>query len=225
VVFLIPEKTKFDTLEVRELNITGQAQVFSGDKENKDKPDVLINVGGVFARHSLVGERVVGRQMQGHIFVANRMLTSPDDLIGTPITQWSFFTDIGSSTEKGGEVIVRSKSGAVSGTNLDKIEPDGWVLRAGYIDGDKPDVSFFSNKTKEIRPVAMFRIDPNQATATGKTAANAAANPITNQTPPSAANVITPTPNNPLNTIIPANPAAATSEQTTNTAINPTGRQ
>ncbi|MDR1478942.1 MAG: hypothetical protein LBJ00_08365 [Planctomycetaceae bacterium] len=211
VVFFVPVKSNFDTLNVRELNITGQARVISADK----KPEVLIKDGGVFATNVLVGARVVGTQIQGHVLIANRMLTSPDNLLMAANTQWQFYTEIGSTKERGGEIIVRSASGAVSGKDLDNTPKDGWALRAWYMDGEKPDVSFLSNKTQEIRPIAILKRVVSQDAGTDKTATSVFADP---SAPITSSPLSNPIPNNPLST---ANPAAAGVGRPVNTVANP----
>ncbi|MDR0391136.1 MAG: hypothetical protein LBH59_04465 [Planctomycetaceae bacterium] len=143
---------KFDELEVRNLTVTGEAKMKSGDNK---QPEVIIKNGSVLVPNIIAATRVVSTQMQGHVVVANRILTSPDDLIKNANTQWKFYTEIGSSHDQGGEIIVRSATGSISGTKLENIPKSGWMFRAGYTD-NQPNIVFFSNETKEIMPVAIF---------------------------------------------------------------------
>ncbi|MDR2171877.1 MAG: hypothetical protein LBP59_17165 [Planctomycetaceae bacterium] len=214
VIFFAPAKSKFDKIEVRELNITEQATLLSADKK---KSEVVIKNGSVLVANVLGGVRLVGNQVQGHIFIANRMLTSPDNLVLNNNTQWRFFTEIGSSVERGGEIIVRSATGAISGNRLDNIPVNGWAFRAGYADGERPDLSFTSNLTKEIMPVALLKRSLDPANTAGKTAANVTG--ITNPNPANTPNNINPI-TTPITTPLPNKPVAANAANTTNTNVN-----
>ncbi|MDR2345210.1 MAG: hypothetical protein LBE18_04015 [Planctomycetaceae bacterium] len=158
IIISLPEKTKFDKLEVRDLVITDQAEFLSAGK-NKT-PEVLIKDGNVFVNNTIACKRLVGSQVQGHIFVTNKMLTSPDDLVNNGNKPWRFFTEISSTNERGGEIIVRSAAGAISGAELNVLPTNGWAIRAGYLEGDQPELSFISNVTKEVIPVAILKNDP-----------------------------------------------------------------
>jgi hypothetical protein len=204
---------KFDKLEVRDLTVTGDAILKSA--ENKQQ-EVVIKNGSIVVTNVIAATRIVGTQVQGHVFVANRMLTSPDNLIRNENKQWKFYTEIGSSAEKGGELIVRSLGGPISGAQLDNMPTNGWMFRAGYMDMERPDIAFVSNATKEVMPVAILRrstIEP--ATGNSKTATNAAPNPTINPNPtiatlPNTTQNITPTPG-----------IAPTTQPTINPAANP----
>jgi gas vesicle protein len=225
VVFLLPvkspDKAKFDQLEVRDLIITEQAALYAADKksesekksddstkdEKKEKrPDVLIKNGGIYATNVILSTRLISKQIQGAVLIGNRMFTSPDDVVNNQSSYWKFYTEIGSSIEKGGEIIVRSSTGGLLvGKDQTPAPAAGWALRAGYMDGDRPDISFYSNLTKEIMPVAILRRTVTPETPAEKTASNAAIktpppNPITT----SGGNVTMPTmPNNPLSPVNP----------------------
>ncbi|MGL4595429.1 MAG: hypothetical protein ACRCUY_11950 [Thermoguttaceae bacterium] len=130
VVFFAAGKTKYDALEVGELKITKMATLF--DQEGKE--DVVIKEGSVLANNVVLGKKFIGTQFQGHIFVGNRMMTSPDDLMTTPMTNWKFQTEIGASQQDGGEMIIRSPKGSyVAGQPVN----DGLFFRAGFDKDDK----------------------------------------------------------------------------------------
>ncbi|MDR1924215.1 MAG: hypothetical protein LBQ66_07565 [Planctomycetaceae bacterium] len=228
VVFFVTGKTKFDTLEVRDLKITEQATLLSADKK---QPNVLIKDGSVLVDNFLVGKRVVGAQLQGHVFVANRMLTTPDNVMSNANVEWKFYTEIGSTTERGGEVIVRSAAGAIAGQKLDKLPTDGWFFRTGYDDKNRPDISFIQNLTKEVMPVAILRMQPKQAVAASgdKTAADAS---NTGQNIPTPSTTIHPTTtstnigniNTPINSNVTSPPKQDFSSTGTR-PVNPIGSQ
>ncbi|MDR0390263.1 MAG: hypothetical protein LBH59_00010 [Planctomycetaceae bacterium] len=208
---------KFDKLEVHDLTVTGEAKMKSGDDDKQ--PEVVIKNGSIIVSNVVVATRMVSTQMQGHVFVANRILTSPDDLIKNANTQWKFFTEIGSSHEQGGEIIVRSATGSISGNKLENIPSNGWMFRAGYTN-NQPDIVFFSNETKEVMPIVVLKQTDEPITATGlgtgKTAANVNTPPNTpnNLTLPANTNITTP----PINhSIIPTPQTGGNTANTANT--------
>ncbi|MDR0336048.1 MAG: hypothetical protein LBI18_03060 [Planctomycetaceae bacterium] len=140
VVFFMSGKTKFDSLEVGSLKITKQATLLN--TEGKD--DVVIKDGSVLANNVILGKKFIGTQYQGHVFVGNRMFTSPDDLVATPMEQWKFFTEIGSSDKMGGELVVRSPHGAnVVGQPINA----GTLFRVGFGENnDAPQLFARSNE-------------------------------------------------------------------------------
>ncbi|MCL2742591.1 MAG: alanine and proline-rich secreted protein Apa [Planctomycetaceae bacterium] len=156
VVFFMGAKTKFDNLEVAQLKITQQAVLV--DKDGKD--DVILKDGSVLANQVVLGKKFIGTQYQGHVFVGNRIFTTPDNLNEKPMDQWRFFTEMGSSNELGGEVIVRSKNGAnVVGQEVTQ----GWILRNGFDANNEPGVLAVSNQNKAIAKVPFFVPRPPNA--------------------------------------------------------------
>ncbi|MDR1269950.1 MAG: hypothetical protein LBK82_10525 [Planctomycetaceae bacterium] len=199
VVFFMSGKTKFDTLEVGSLKITKQATLLNA--EGKD--DVVIKEGSVLANNVILGKKFIGTQYQGHVFVGNRIFTSPDDLVGTPMEKWKFFTEIGSSEEFGGELIVRSPHGAnVVGQPVN----EGFLIRTGFLKDDTPQLFVRSNQNGGMAHVGFYqpRPQPNaENPQEGGTTTPAAVTPD-----PAETSAITPaTPATP--TAIP-NPALAT---------------
>jgi hypothetical protein len=186
VVFFLPSKTKFDTLEVGKLTITTQATLLNA--EGKD--DVVIKEGSVLANNVILGKKFIGTQYQGHVFVGNRMFTSPDDLVGTPMEQWKFFTEIGSSKEMGGEMIVRSPNGAnIVGQPVNS----GVLLRTGFDQGDNPQIFARVNQNNMTLPVPFLR--PQQADAPKTEGSEANTNTdVSSATTPFPANAAAPAP-------------------------------
>lgn len=164
VVFFMAGKTTYDSLEVGQLTITKQATLLNA--EGKD--DVVIKEGSVLANNVILGKKFIGTQYQGHVFVGNRMFTSPDDLIATPMEQWRFYTELGSSNELGGEMIVRSPKGA---NVVNKPIEGGLFFRAGFDQNDGPQIFARVNGTDGMTlPVALLRPAPQQQTGEAGTA-------------------------------------------------------
>jgi hypothetical protein len=187
VVFFLSGKTKFDSLEVGSLKITKQATLLNA--EGKD--DVVIKEGSVLANNVILGKKFIGTQYQGHVFVGNRIFTSPDDLVGTPMEKWKFFTELGSSEEMGGELIVRSPHGAnVVGQPLNT----GALFRVGFDKGnDAPQLFARSNENGGVLHIPFIRPtqpqQPNAETPTEGSIATPSVPTETSANPPA-----TPTP-------------------------------
>ena len=122
---------KFKAIEVEDLVVTNKAVL----QNSEGKEDVVIKDGSVLANNVVLGKKFIGTQYQGHVFVANRMFTSPDDLVATPMDQWRFFTECGSTVENGGEIIVRSANGP---NIVGKPINEGLQLRAGFDSDNQP---------------------------------------------------------------------------------------
>ncbi len=150
VVFFVGGSSKFDSLEVANLKITKSAMLVNAE----GKEDVVIREGSVLANNVVLGKKFIGTQYQGHVFVGNRMFTSPDDLVTTPMDKWRFFTEIGSSNEIGGEMIVRSSNGAnVVGQEIHS----GVLLRAGFDANNSPQLFARGNENGMTLPVPFLR--------------------------------------------------------------------
>lgn len=187
VVFFMSGKTKFDSLEVGSLKITGQATLFNV-KEGKE--DVVIKDGSVLANNVVLGKKFIGQQYQGHVFVGNRIFTSPDNLVETPMEQWKFFTEIGSSEKMGGELIVRSPHGAnVVGQPVNT----GTLFRIGFDENnDSPRAFARSNEDGGILHVGFLAprqaqpgiVNPQENGAVNPAPATPPASPETSANPP-----------------------------------------
>ncbi|MDR0705371.1 MAG: hypothetical protein LBF88_10340 [Planctomycetaceae bacterium] len=199
VVFFLSGKTKFDALEVGSLKITKQATLINA--EGKD--DVMIKDGSVFANKVVVGHKFIGQQYQGSFFIGNRIFTSPDDLVNTPIDQWKFFTEIGSSSKMGGEFIVRSPHGA---NVVNQQINTGSFFRIGFDENnDAPLLTSKNNETGTGAFIPLF------------TTRQAAQQPNNNaETPPvgtTPAPITTPAPTETsVNPVIPTPPVVSVAE-------------
>jgi hypothetical protein len=148
VTFFGTGKTEFENLKVTNLTITKQATLLS--KEGKE--DVVLKEGSVLANNVVLGRKFVGTQFQGHVVVANRMFTSPDDLVATPMEKWRFFTEIGSTVDAGGEVIVRSAAGPAS---INQPINNGALLRTGFDKDSTPRIWAVRNQDRNFVPVNL----------------------------------------------------------------------
>jgi hypothetical protein len=128
-------------LKVDKITITQQASLLN--KEGKE--DVVLKDGSVLAENVILGKKFIGRQFQGHAIVANRVFTTPDDLIATPMEQWRFFAEIGSSADAGGEIVVRSAAGAAS---VNKPTNGGALIRAGFNPEAQPQILALENASR-----------------------------------------------------------------------------
>ncbi|GHT46940.1 hypothetical protein FACS189454_08850 [Planctomycetales bacterium] len=185
VFFTAGNHKSFDNLTVGELTITGQAKLLNKDGKTDD---IVFKEGSVLAKNLVVGNKFVGTQYQGKVFVANRMFTTPDDVLGVPMEQWKFFTEIGSSNEMGGEMIVRSATG---GAFVNKPNEDGIVLRTGFNQKSSPQIVVVKN-TKDRAFVAgvPFGVPQQQQTAPNAAVAGqagTAAAPISQEARPTPA--------------------------------------
>lgn len=150
-VFLVQKETRFDSLEVKNLKITKQAVVLNQD----GKETLVLRDGSVLANNTIFGKKFIGTQYQGHIFVGNRLFTSPDDLNTTPLEQWRFFTEISSSEKTGGEVVVRSLSGAnVVGQPMNR----GRSLRTGFDEKEQAQFLLWSNQENRTLSQVPFPV-------------------------------------------------------------------
>jgi len=125
-------------LKVENLTITEQASLLN--KEGRE--EVVLKEGSVLAENVVLAKKIIARQVQGHAIVANRVFTTPDDLIATPMESWRFFAEIGSSIEAGGEVVVRSANGAAA---VNRPTNTGALLRMGYDPEARPQILALQN--------------------------------------------------------------------------------
>ncbi len=151
-VFFLTGREKFESLEVKNLTISGQARIL--DKSRKE--GIILTDGSVLASNMVLGKNFVGTQFQGQVFVGNRLFTSPDDLVATPMEQWRFFTEIGSSVDSGGEMILRSPNGP---NVVGKPVSSGVMLRAGFDKEDNPQMFARQNRSGARLPVPLFHPD------------------------------------------------------------------
>jgi hypothetical protein len=144
---------KFKNLEVEslvvgDLVITKKASLLNAE----EKETVVITEGSVMGENMVVAKKFVGQQIQGHAIVANRMFTTPDDIITVPMEQWRFFTELGSSVESGGELVIRSADGAAV---VNKPTNTGTLLRAGFDTESKPQMIAIQNEDRRPVPISL----------------------------------------------------------------------
>jgi len=132
---------KISELEVAKLTITDQATLLN----KEGNPEVVLKEGSILAEKVILGKKVIARQIQGHAAVVNRLFTTPDDLIATPMENWRFFAEIGSSTEAGGEIVVRSAQGAAS---VNRPTNSGALIRMGYDPEHRPQMLALNNVSR-----------------------------------------------------------------------------
>ena len=137
---------ELEDLRVANLTITTQAALLN----EAGAPEVVIREGSILVEKVILGNKLIGRQVQGHAMVANRLFTTPDDLIATPMEQWRFFAEVGSSLEDGGEIVVRSVSGPAS---VNKQTTGGVLLRAGFDTESRPQILALQNFDRSPMPI------------------------------------------------------------------------
>ena len=133
---------ELESLRVGTLTITQEASLL--DKEGK-QPELVLRDGSILAENVILGKKVIARQMQGHAIVANRVFTTPDDLIATPMENWRFFAEIGSSIEAGGEIVVRNAAGPAS---VNRPTTNGSLFRVGYDPEQRPQILALQNASR-----------------------------------------------------------------------------
>ena len=137
---------KMESLEVAKLVITEHATLLNGEGQ----PELVLQDGSVLANNVMVAKKLVGQQLQGHAIVANRVFTTPDDLMTTPMQNWRFFAELGSSVEAGGELVVRSAAGFAS---VDRPTAGGALLRTGFDTESRPQVVAIHNQSRSVMPI------------------------------------------------------------------------
>lgn len=125
-IYLPKKGTHLEELEVDSLVVRQKLTVRA---DGNDGDALLVKDGSLFVKNRVVATQFLGSQIASSIVVSNRQLTTPDDIFATPPEQWRFYTELGGSTDDGGEILVRSRNGANSiGKSLD----DGVMIRVGF---------------------------------------------------------------------------------------------
>ena len=141
------KNAEMENLKVANLTITNEAVLVN----KKDEAVAGLKEGNIFADNVVIAKKFVGQQLQGHAIVANRVFTTPDDLMKVPMNEWKFYTEIGSSLEHGGEVVVRNAQGAAM---VNKPVTGGALLRAGFDTESNPQVVAIQNLTRSVLNVS-----------------------------------------------------------------------
>jgi len=132
---------KVANLTVETLTITGHAELVN-EIDGEMIPVLALRDGSLMAENVIFARKLVGTQLQGHAIVANRLFTTPDNLFTTPMEQWRFYAEIGSSIEAGGELVVRSAAGPAL---VNRPTLGGALLRVGFDTENQPQMLGLSN--------------------------------------------------------------------------------
>jgi hypothetical protein len=116
---------ELENLQVANLTITTQATLLN----EQGTPELFIRDGSILAEKVILGNKLIGQQLQGHAIVGNRVFVTPDSLVHTPMEDWKFYAEIGASRDAGGEIVVRSVAGPAS---VGRTTTNGALLRAGF---------------------------------------------------------------------------------------------
>jgi hypothetical protein len=159
------EKMDLKNVEIADLKVerlvVAEQATFLNEAGN---PVVGIKDGSIITDHVVVAKKFVGQQLQGHAIVANRLFTTPDNLMQTPMDQWRFYAEIGSSAEHGGEVVVRSATGAA---RVGQATAGGTLLRAGFDTESKPQIVAIQNLTRSVMPLSYDLSDEQKRMLSG----------------------------------------------------------
>jgi hypothetical protein len=148
----IPTKLVLEELQVASLVITDHAVL----RNKAGKDELLLKDGSILAENVILGKKFIGTQFQGHAFVANRLFTTPDDLIRTPMNQWRFYAEIGASEQAGGEIVVRSVTGPAM---IDKPTTAGVLARLGFDTDGRPQMFAIHNPDRRPLPITSELTD------------------------------------------------------------------
>ena len=134
---------ELEDLKVANLTLTNQAVLLNENGE----PELFIRDGSVLAEKVILGNKLVGQQLQGHAIVANRIFATPDNLVTTPMEQWRFYAEIGASLDAGGEFVVRSVNGPAS---VGRATTTGALLRYGFTPEGMPQALAIHNANRSV---------------------------------------------------------------------------
>ena len=139
---------ELEDLRVANLTITKQARLLNAE----GNPELFIHDGSVLAEKVILGNKLVGQQLQAHAMVANRFFATPDNLVHTPMEQWRFYAEIGASTEAGGEIVVRDVRGPAS---VGKATTTGALIRTGFTPEGFPQTLAIHNANRSALPITQ----------------------------------------------------------------------
>jgi len=132
-----------DELTVAKLTITDYAELLNaaGDAE------LYIRDGSILAEKVILGNKIVGQQLQGHAIVGNRIFATPDNLVTTPMESWRFYAEMGASLDAGGEFVARSVNGAAY---VGRPTNTGALLRYGFTPEGAPQSLAMHNTNRSV---------------------------------------------------------------------------
>ena len=138
-----PKNLTFDDLTVANLTITDHAVLLNAAGE----AELFIRDGSVLAEKVILGNKIVGQQLQGHAIVGNRIFATPDNLVTTPMESWRFYAEMGASLDAGGEFVARSVHGPAS---VGKMTTTGALLRYGFTPEGTPQSLAIHNTNRSV---------------------------------------------------------------------------
>ncbi len=142
---------KIDSLEVRDLRVTGKMVLHDPVAE---QDQVVIESGSVLAANKIVATQFLGSQVNGSVLVANRLYTTPDNLAKVPAGDWKFFTELGADENGNGELLVRSATGW---SGVDREIAEGTMIRFGFDRAETAQMFSQNNETRETTAIQMER--------------------------------------------------------------------
>ena len=137
----VNDNLEMENLKVANLTITTQATLLNAE----GNPELFIRDGSILAEKVILGNKLVGQQLQAHAMVANRFFATPDNLVHTPMEQWRFYAEIGASTDAGGEIVVRDINGPAS---VGRPTTTGALLRHGFTPEGMPQMLAIHNTNR-----------------------------------------------------------------------------
>ncbi|MCL2709806.1 MAG: hypothetical protein FWE95_02900 [Planctomycetaceae bacterium] len=141
-----PKNLVFDDLKVANLTITEGAVLLN----EKGEPELFIRDGSILAEKVILGNKIVGQQLQGHAIVGNRIFATPDNLVTTPMERWRFYAEIGASLDAGGEFVVRSVNGP---SLVGQATTTGALLRYGFTPEGAPQMLAIQNANRSLMQI------------------------------------------------------------------------
>jgi len=173
VFFAGNNKVDLDNLEVKNLKVAAVTITEMATLLNAEgNPELFIRDGSILAEKVILGNKIVGQQLQGHAIVGNRIFATPDNLVNTPMEQWRFYAEMGASLDAGGEIVVRSLGGHAM---VGKPTTGGALLRQGFTPEGLPQTLAIHNANRSPMSITHELSDQQRQQIMSSTAANPAA--------------------------------------------------
>jgi len=163
---------ELENLQVANLTITTQAVLLN----EQGNPELFMRDGSILAEKVILGNKLVGQQLQGHAIVGNRVFVTPDNLVQVPMDQWRFYAEIGASNDAGGEVVIRSVGGHAL---VNRPTTNGALLRQGFDPEGRPQIVALQNFDRSTMQI-NYELSELQRRQLNASAASAGAMPSFN---------------------------------------------